>query len=245
MSDSRDATQSRARLSTEQATWLSICLVLLAGLALLSAIVVIPNAINKAQDDRDTLEATLNTISGAKERSAQLALANSDLQAGMASLGAAIESISDPNVKNTLQREFGPVSASARRIDAIAASIAGTYQRFGSATGRSPRFAQGINLFNAIVPAAKAEQKRGGKGGGQQGNASIDLRKKYEDTVQQEQKIRLFERTFYGLGGLGVIVIFAALFGPAATRGTFVEIVKIYLPSLLSSWGTFMAAISI
>lgn len=245
MTDSRDATQSRARLSTEQATWLSICLVLLAGFALLSAIMVIPNAINKVQDDRDTLEATLKTISGAKERSAALALANSDLQAGIASLGSAIAAISDPNVKGTIQREFGPVSASARRIDAIAASISETYQRFGSATERSPRYAQGIDLFNAIVPAARAAQKGGGKGGGQQSNASIDLRKKYEDTVQQEQKIRLFERTFYGLGGLGVIVIFATLFGPAATRGTFVEIVKIYLPSLLSSWGTFMAAISI
>jgi hypothetical protein len=245
MSDSRDATQSRARLSTEQITWLFICLALLAGFALLSATMVIPNAINKAQDDRETLEATLKTISDAKERSAALSQASSDLQAGIASLGSAIEAINDPSVKSILQREFRPVSESARRVDAIAASISRAYQRFGSMTERSPRYAVRIDLFDAIVPAARADQKKPGKGGGQQSSASIDLRKKYEDTVQQEQKIRLFERTFYGLGGLGVILIFATIFGPADTRTTSVEIAKIYLPSLLSSWGTFMAAISI
>jgi hypothetical protein len=244
MTDSRTVQPPPSSHQVSKQTWLLIGLVLIIAFAFLSWAIIIPNAINRAQDDRDTLEAALTAISNAKEQSTALSRASSDLQAEVASLGSAINAIPDTNVKSTLQREFGPVSENARRIDAMAAAIAGAYQRFGSATGPYPRYAMRINLWSAVFEEARAGQKGKG-GGGQPSNSSIDLRKKYEDTVQQQQKIKLFEHTFYGLAALGVLILLAAILAPAAAATKCAETAKIYLPALLSSWATFMATISI
>jgi hypothetical protein len=206
-----------------------------------------PRALGRIEDDREVFQSALNTISGLREQSSILSQAGSDLQKKVEALGSAIDATTDPAAKSALQREFRPVLESSQRVNEIAAGVAGASQRLGELPDRLPHYAALFSPLTIIFPDAKAQQPRktGKSGHASQKGAATSLREKYEDTVQQQQKIVFFQNTFYALGGLGLVIILATVFGPAATRTTFVEIVKIYLPSLLSSWGTFMAAVSL
>jgi hypothetical protein len=194
----------------------------------------------------DAQFAMYSVVSNLRGYSVKFSATTDDLVEEIATLGQEIAAVGDQDTKEKLERWFSPASKSANRVHQISMDIehsfqsdrlGGLYQKYGDKYLTT--------IPNLITPAFAQTSRAQQPPRSSSTNVTPDLRRMYEETAQKRDKIQLFQNGFYVLAGLGSVLLITLVVVPHPTKQTLAEIAKMYVPALISSWGTFMAGISI